>query len=83
MRYQPSKWVRENYAGKFIVATSAIDANGGFSVEPLKARWYEFSGAGPDAVERRLLVGQKMWFKAFDSWNAADAEAETLCETGI
>lgn len=80
---QFSKWVRENYEGKFIVMTSAVDTEGNFSNELLKSRGYEFSGAGADHVERKLLVGDKMWFKAFDSEEAADSEIEVLCEVGI
>lgn len=80
---QFAKWVREHYEGKFIVTTSAIDTEGNFPNELLKSRGYEFSGAGADHVERKLLVGDKMWFKVFDSEEAADSEIAALCEVGI
>ncbi len=80
---QFSKWVAEKFGNKFVVVTSAIDVDGNFQTEPLKARGYEFSGAGIDHVERKLLVGDKMWFKAFETEEEALTEEEILCEVGI
>lgn len=78
-----SKWVRENYAGKFIVSVSPFDSNGQLNHEPLKLRGYEFSGAGTDRIERGLLAGKNTWFRVFDTEQSADEEITTLTETGI
>lgn len=78
-----SQWVRKNYAGKFIVSVSPFDIEGKFNHEPLKNRGYEFSGSGADAIERGLLAGKKRWFMVFDSADSAEAEIDTICETGI
>lgn len=80
---QFSKWVKENFYGKFAVAVTPIDTDGNFSIEPLKNRGYEFSGSGRDHVERGLLFGKKVWFKIFDSEDEAFAEESILTETGI
>lgn len=78
-----SGWVRQNYYGKFIVSVRPIDSNGNFSVDPLKNRGYEFSGAGTDQIDRGLLVGKKCWFRAFDTLEEAEAEEIAITETGI
>lgn len=80
---QFAKWVRANYDGKFALAVQPIDTDGNFSIDPLKKRGYEFSGAGGDHIERGLLFGKKVWFKLFDSEDQALAEEALLTETGI
>lgn len=78
-----SNWVRENYAGKFIVSVKPFDSNGQFNHEPLKLRGYEFSGAGTHATERGLLAGKKTWFRVFATEQSASEEITLLTETGI
>ena len=80
---QFSTWVKTNYDGKFALAVQPIDTDGNFSIDPLKKRGYEFSGAGTDRIERGLLFGEKVWFKIFDSEDQAFDEETLLTETGI
>lgn len=75
-------WVRENHPNKYIVSVLPFDTDGNFAHEPLKARGYEFSGAGKDHIEKGLLVGKKHWFKIFETEDEADMEVELL-EAGI
>jgi len=64
------------FTNQFLVVVNPIDTDGNFAFEPLKNRGYEFGG-------KNMSVVGKMWFKTFDSEEAADSEIEVLCEVGI
>lgn len=78
-----ANWVRQQYAGKFLVSVLPFDVEGHFNHTPLKLRGYEFSGAGSDHIERGLLAGKKTWFRVFDTESEAEAESDLLTDTGI
>lgn len=87
-RYQKSKsimgeWWRKNYENKFVVSTSPVDVDGNFDTETLKNRGYAYTGAGSDALERKIAFGEKKWFRAFETEAEAEDEVTALTETGI
>jgi len=65
------------YAGQFIVAVKAIDTDGNFAHEPLKARGYQFGGTGHMGILR------DKWFLVVADEDAAEAEIDAICESGI